>query len=231
MDTNEKGNTTRRSFLGNIATGAAAMGLATLAPLQQLQASPTSETNPIDADEWIRKIKDKKHKVVFDVTEPHEVFPFAWPRVFLITNEASGSPAKDNGAVVVLRHGGIPYAFEDKLWAKYNLGQMFKINGADGKPSTKNAFWKPAPGTYKFPGIGEVPIGINELQDSGVMFCVCNAAITVYSAVAAQSMNMKHEDVMSEWKANLLPGIQVVPSGVWAVGRAQEYGCGYIFVR
>jgi intracellular sulfur oxidation DsrE/DsrF family protein len=27
----------------------------------------------------------------------------------------------------------------------------------------------------------------------------------------------------------LLPGVQVVPSGVWAVGRAQEKGCGYCY--
>jgi intracellular sulfur oxidation DsrE/DsrF family protein len=40
---------------------------------------------------------------------------------------------------------------------------------------------------------------------------------------------MKAEDVMNEWKANLIPGIQIVPSGVWALGRAQEHGCQYIF--
>jgi len=27
----------------------------------------------------------------------------------------------------------------------------------------------------------------------------------------------------------VLPDIQIVPSGVWALGRAQEKGCGYIF--
>jgi intracellular sulfur oxidation DsrE/DsrF family protein len=53
--------------------------------------------------------------------------------------------------------------------------------------------------------------------------------MTVYSNVLAGQMNMKAEDVMNEWKANLIPGIQIVPSGVWAVGRAQEHGCQYIF--
>src|SRR5215470_5635904 len=152
MSTNEKDQTSRRGFLGSIATGAAAMGLATLTPLQQLQANTgfTGETNPDDPDEWFKKIKGK-HRVIFDVTEPHEVFPFAWPRVFLATNEATGTPAKDNSVVVVLRHGGIPYAFEDKLWAKYNFGEMFKVNEGD-KPATANPFWKPAKGKYKFPG-------------------------------------------------------------------------------
>ena len=79
------------------------------------------------------------------------------------------------------------------------------------------------------PGIGEVQIGINELQASGVMFCVCNAAMTVYSAVAAGMMKMEAAEVMKDWKAGLLPGIQIVPSGVWAVGRAQEHQCQYCF--
>ena len=61
------------------------------------------------------------------------------------------------------------------------------------------------------------------------MFCVCNAALTVYSAAAAMQMGLKGEDVKKDWTSGLLPGIQVVPSGVWALGRAQEKGCSYIF--
>ena len=87
----------------------------------------------------------------------------------------------------------------------------------------------PAEGTYKVPGFGVVKIGINELQDSGVQFVVCNAAMTVYSAIAAEKMKLKAEDVYNEWKSALLPGITPVPSGVWAVGRAQEYQCGYCY--
>ena len=106
---------------------------------------------------------------------------------------------------------------------------MFEVHDEEKKPVTKNPFWKPAEGTYKVPGIGVVKIGINELQDSGVQFVVCNAAMTVFSAGAAEKMKMKAEDVYNEWKSALLPGITVVPSGVWAVGRAQEYQCGYCF--
>jgi hypothetical protein len=53
--------------------------------------------------------------------------------------------------------------------------------------------------------------------------------LTVYSAIAAGKMNQKPEDVLKEWKAGLLPGITVVPSGVWAVGRAQENKCAYCY--
>ena len=219
----------RREFLGNIAAGAAAIGLLSIP--QSIKAAPSlfSQQPLDDADEWFNKVKGK-HRIVFDVTEPHGVFPFAWPKVFLLTNEKTGTPAKDNGVVVVLRHDAIPYAFEDKIWAKYKFGEMFKADDPKTKtPATRNPFWKPQAGDFKIPGVGNVEIGINELQASGVMFCVCNMAMTVYSNVAAGMMKMKPEDVMNDWMAGLLPGIQVVPSGVWALGRAQEHGCAYIF--
>ena len=79
------------------------------------------------------------------------------------------------------------------------------------------------------PGIGPVSIGINDLQADGVMFCVCQAAIAVYSAVAADMMKVNVEEIRKDWMAGMLPDIQPVPSGVWAIGRAQEKGCGYIF--
>jgi intracellular sulfur oxidation DsrE/DsrF family protein len=72
-------------------------------------------------------------------------------------------------------------------------------------------------------------IGVNQLQENGVLFVVCAAAINVYSAAIAQSMNLKHEDVKNDLLSGVLPGIQPVPSGVWALGRAQEKGCGYIY--
>jgi len=222
--------TSRRNFLGALATGTA-VSMATIAAPLSAGAKTISEnlyTND-DPEEWFKKIKGK-HRIAFDVTQPHEIFPFAWPRVFLLTNQKTGTPEKDNSVVVVLRHTAIPYAMEDRLWAKYKFGDVFKITDAATKASSlRNPFWKPKQGDYKVPGIGNIAIGINELQDSGVMFCVCDAALTVYSAAVADGMKANAEEIKKDWISGLLPGIQVVPSGVWALGRAQEHGCGYIF--
>ena len=224
---NTKKQSPRRKFLGNIAAGAAALGMLSIP--SSIKAAPKLFEQTDDADEWFKQIKGK-HRVVFDATRPHEIMPFAWPRVFLMTNEMTGTPSKDSSVVVVLRHNAIPYAFEDRIWAKYKFGEMFKADDPATKTaSVRNPFAKPAPGEYKIPGFGPVPIGINELQASGVMFAVCNAAMTVYSTVTADKMKMSAADVMQDWKSGLLPGIQIVPSGVWALGRAQEHGCAYIF--
>ncbi|MEO5571017.1 MAG: twin-arginine translocation signal domain-containing protein [Bacteroidia bacterium] len=249
MEENNINQTThRRGFLGMLATGAAAVGLTALvtpfgsvaqnktaAPQGKNPAPPRPVLSP--GDQWFNKIKGS-HRVVFDATRPHEVMPFAWPAVFIMTNGATGTPAEDCGVVVVLRHDAIPYAFQDGMWAKYNFAELFKagdlgggFQAADKETATKtrNPFYNTKHGDFAVPGIGVVDIGIKDLQAKGVLFCVCNAAMTVYSAVTAEKMGMKAEDVKKEWTDNVIPGVEIVPSGVWAIGRAQEHKCAYIF--
>ena len=226
-DLNSK--TPRREFLGSLAGGAATLGISTLASPLDLAASPELSPMAAEADGWFDKLKGK-HRVVYDVPKPHGVYPFAWPRVFMMTNVNTGTPENDLGVVVVLRHDAIPYAMEDRLWSKYNFGEVFKATDPKTKkPSIRNPFWKPKQGDFNIPGVGVVPIGINELQDSGVLFCVCDMALTVYSGVVAEAMHLDPAEVKKDWLSGILPGIQVVPAGIWAVNRAQERGCSYCF--
>lgn len=169
-------------------------------------------------DAWFGKIKGK-HKVVFDTPEPNEGFGAIWPRVYLDTMKAT-YPG-DATAVVILRHHGIPLAMNDATWAKYKLGEMFMVKDGDAA-AVKNPYASitnlPLPG-----------IGITELLKSGVLVGVCDVALTVYGSAAAQKMGMAPEAVKKEWIAALFPGVQVVPSGVLGVARAQELGCAYCF--
>jgi intracellular sulfur oxidation DsrE/DsrF family protein len=71
--------------------------------------------------------------------------------------------------------------------------------------------------------------GVKKLQERGVMICICDMALTVMSMMAAKDMESTPEAVKSDWVKGLLPGIQIVPSGVWAVSRAQEKGCAYCY--
>lgn len=219
----------RRSFINSLAAGAATIGISSLIPPLAIQAGEKKTLLPDDPEAWINRIKGK-HKIVFDVTQPHGIYPFAWPRVFLMTNEIGGTVEKDCCAVVVLRHTGIAYAFEHRLWEKYKFGDVFSApDPATSQPSLRNPFWKPASGDFSVPGIGEIQIGINELQASGVLFCVCNTAITVFSNRVAKNLNLNPEETTRDFKSGLIPGIQQVPSGLWALCRAQEKGCAYIF--
>ena len=130
MDTNDfKTKANRRNFIGTLAAGAA-VSLTSIAPsINSFAANEPSVSSPPyeDPEEMFKRINGK-HRIVFDSPHPHEIFPFAWPRVFLLTNEATGTANKDCSVVVVLRHSSIGYAMEDRVWAKYELGKTFEAN-------------------------------------------------------------------------------------------------------
>ena len=218
--------TSRRKFMGSIA----AAGATTVAGLSMFSNPVFANASPDaggieDADNWFKKVKGK-HKIVYDAPEPHDGFPIIWSWVFYKTNNQTGTPDNELTAVVVLRHSAIPYAMDDKLWSKYKFGEAFKINDPNtSAPAVKNTVWMPDAKFWLDMGIE----GIKSLQARGVMFCVCDMALTVNSMLTAKAMNLNPEEVKKEWVAGLLPGIQLVPSGVWAIGRAQEKGCAYCF--
>lgn len=226
MKTNDLNS--RRRFLSAVVLGAAATGVAGLmSPLHaatgnmpELDLSSTG-----DSDKWFEKIKGS-HRITYDGSTPHDGFPIIWTWAFYLTNNETGTPDQDMTAVTVLRHSAIGFAFKDELWAKYELGKMFQVtDNKTGQPSVRNLYYEPQEGDFPLPGID----GIKTMQGRGAMFCVCNLAIKVYSSIAAAGMGMDAETAYKDWVAAIHPDIQLVPSGVWALGRAQENGCGYIF--
>src|SRR5581483_3658805 len=143
MQTNNENISGRREFLGKLATGAAALGTLSLGTFNAEATPDYPQHEFADAEEWFNRIKGK-HRIVFDATRPHDMMPFAWPKVYLLTNAATGTSEKDCSVVVVLRHDAIPYAFQNDIWAKYKLGEVFKADDPLTKaPATRNPFWQP----------------------------------------------------------------------------------------
>ena len=219
MSTLITSKTARRGFLGRIAAAAAAVGLSGGVP-SALSAETSGNDVSADAalDAWFGKIRGK-HRVVFDAPQPNSGFAGIWPRVYLLTMGATYPGAAT--AVVILRHEALPLAMGDALWAKYSLGEMFKINDGSA-PATRNPY-------ATITGLPLPNLGIAELIKTGVLVGACDVAISVYSSGAAKKMGLAPEAVKKEWIAGLLPGVQVVPSGVLGVAHAQELGCNYIF--
>ena len=86
MDTNEtKEGTNRRNFLGTIATGAAAIGLTSIAPSLSAFAGEAKFDPKVygDPEEMFKKINGK-HRVVFDSPEPNGILPICMAKSFFI---------------------------------------------------------------------------------------------------------------------------------------------------
>lgn len=218
----------RRGFLGTFGTALAALGTATLTAAPRRLRDPLPTPPLFDEtpgfDDWLGKIVGK-HRQVFDAPGANNGLPLAWARVFMSTNNDLGTPDKDLGVVVVLRHSAIPLAMADPTWQKYKFGEMFNITDEATKaPSVRNPFWNPKAGELPFPDMS-----VDQLQKRGVLFGVCDMAITFYSMMTAKKMNVEAADIKKDWIGAILPGIQLVPSGVLAVNRAQEHGCTYCF--
>src|SRR5213078_4604928 len=165
--------THRRGFLGRIAAGAAALGLgglvAPLAAAGEPRSARAVSANP-EFEAWLNKITGK-HKMVFDIPEPNGGFGFAWARVFLNTTNA------DNTVAIVLRHNGIAFGIQSPMWAKYKFGEFFKLNdGVTKEAALRNTFAQVKPGELPIPGMA-----VDELAAKGVLFGICNIALTIFS--------------------------------------------------
>jgi hypothetical protein len=217
-------NKTRRKFIGSLAFGAGAAGLAAFAtPMKAAVPHSTADAN--DVEGWLKKIKGS-HRVVFDASEPNNAFSIIWTWAFYATNNQSGSSDNDLTAVCIFRHNALPFALDDKLWSKYKLGEMFNINdNRTNAPAVRNPYFAATDGDFPINGVD----GIKRMAERGALFGACNLAISVYSSFAAKKMGLDAEAVRKEWVSGVLPGVQVVPAGLWAIERAEQRDCAYIF--
>jgi hypothetical protein len=214
--------TPRRGFLGRLTAGTMAMmGVAAAAPsaleAESFLGSP--------ADEWLNGLTGT-YRQFFDAVSVNEGFPFSFAMTFMNTiGETYKVADKDINAVVGLRHFAIPLAFNNDIWAKYKLGEMFKVNDPVTKaPAVRNPYAYAKEGELLFPGMA-----FEKIQARGAIFTVCNVALTVLSGMAAGFAGQPKESAKQDWLSGMFKGVNVVPSGVFAVNRAQKKGCTYCY--
>lgn len=204
----------RRGLFVRLA-GAAALGLAGLVPA--LSGTP-AEAATNDGPDWPGKLKGR-HRQVVDAYAVNDGFPLGFAYTFLITNPSPGAAT----AVVVLRHTPMVIALNDAMWAKYKIGESFKIIDPEtNAPAVKNPFLHPKPGVLPVDGMA-----VDRLLAQHTIFGACNVALMVLSKKLAGKAGVTADDAAKEWAANVIPGITVIPSGTWGVNRAQEAGCTY----
>ena len=190
----------------------------------QLSAQPGPTSERSDAEEWFSKLKGS-HRIVYDATSIHDGMSIVWSWVFLDSGNQTGSPDQDLMSMVVFRHNAFALALNDQVWSSYKLGKLLKISNPDtGVPITNNPYWNPPVGMMPEPGMS-----IKMLMARGAMFCVCERSLSVNSAIVARKKNLRPETVKKDWIDGMLPGVQLVPPGVWALDRAQRNGCSYCF--
>jgi hypothetical protein len=70
--------------------------------------------------------------------------------------------------------------------------------------------------------------GLDDLIKRGAMVLACNLAFGGFAGIVADRTKQKKDDVHAEFQAALVPGVTLVPSGIFGVIRAEQGGCAYI---
>jgi hypothetical protein len=213
--------TPRRGFLGSIAVGAAALVVGRLAKADA-EVGSLLATPPV-SDAWLSRLTGKNRQV-FDCTSPNDGWGAVFGLTFIDTTKSALKVAdKDVNAAIVYRHFAMPLMLNDAAWGKYKIGEMIGVKDPKtNAPATRNIFRDNVP---MHPGLTYE----QAMAKNGLIMVACNMALTVLSSMAAPKAGVTPEAAKTEWTAALLPGVNLAPSGVYAVNRAQAVGCTYAF--
>jgi hypothetical protein len=163
----------RRSFFGRFA-GLSALGLFGVA------AATAARAQTVAGDEWPGQLPGR-HKAIFDVFGMNDGFPLGFVNNFLTPNMSAT-------AVMIFRHQGTPYAFNHSIWAKYKIGETFKIIDPETKvAAVKNPWFE-----------SKLPQTLDKLAARGVVMGVCNVATRGQSGRLAPNAGVSADEAYKD---------------------------------
>lgn len=225
-------STPRRQFVGRVLGGAAAMAAAPLVSLSEAaeaQASSPAAAPQQDAWDmsWVNRIKGE-HRMVFDSPEISEGLGMSQVRSWMAgTAEVYGAKDDQMTAVLVIRHAGVPMVMGDSWWDKYELGKAYTLKDpTTGEEARRNPYINYKEGDRFVTTWPDA--GLDTLIGRGVIVLACHLALRNRASGFARRDGRPVAEVYAELRASLVPGVTVMPNGIFAVGRAQQAGCGFI---
>lgn len=223
--------TPRREFLARAATTAAVIvaGSACASPLGAAGVSAEDAmhrgpASPDFDDTWTAQVRAAAHKAVFDSPDVSDGLALGHAAVFMDNyHEMFGTRDADTVPVIVLRHQGTVIAMGDALWDKYELGKRTKlVDPVTGDEARRNPFVNV--GKDDKHALIEPGCTLPALRARGAVLLACNRALMHFAAQKAKEMKLNEDEVKAEFRAGLVPGVILQPSGIYAQIRAQEAG-------
>jgi hypothetical protein len=207
----------RRAFAGVSALALVASVAAMSAATSPLEAHATGYANA-----WLKN--SAKHRQFFDAPASAGGIPLVHMMNYYDTwNKAYNVPDKDVNAVGTFYGATTFFGVNDAMWAKYKLGEFLGEKDAAGALATKNP-WREAP---VFLGMEIRPASIESLQKRGANFILCNNALTIFASLLAKARGLEADAVYADLKANILPGVELIPGMVVAIEQAHTAGLSY----
>jgi hypothetical protein len=174
-------------------------------------------------DKWLKNAT-ARHRQLFDFPASAGGIPLVHMMNYLDTwNKAYGVPDKDINAIGTFYGSTTFHGVSDAMWAKYRIGEFLNEKDAAGTPFTKNP-WRTTPVVM---GMELAPASIESLQKRGATFILCNNALGILSGMLAKARGLDEKVVYEDLKANILPGVELIPGMVVAIEQAHKAGISY----
>ena len=215
----------RREFLENLGVASAAvLGKRALPLNAAVVPPPRLAGEPWDMS-WLDRLKPATYRAVVDANSLEEGYAADLAHGLLGDYHRVHDTSDDQVRIVIVaRRAGTPLVLGDAVWEKFPVGEDTKMTDGDGGPYRRNPFYRPRPGASP----DSAATKLESLQRRGVILLVCNIALNNWARGLAERTRRDVEEVKKEVFTNLVPGTTVMPSGVFAIMRAQNAGCAYM---
>ena len=220
----------RRDFLRHLTlAGAAIGGGAIIAPLEAETLARAGDVLSHGAPgwdmSWADQLRAVQYKAVFD--SPALSDGSALDLAAGIQDNFKEVYGTDDVVrmVIIMRQLGQVMAFNDDLWDRYAIGDERKVNDPLTKqPRAPESYAKALPDEPAWAAAAK----LDSLRARGAIFLVCNRASMNWAAGAAERTKTDVEKVRAEVRNGLVPGATLMPTGIFALVRAQNAGCAYM---
>lgn len=213
--------TSRVRRAGLLAVALVVAAAATIAARPALGRSAADAAPP---DAWLKGLT-ATHRQLFDTPAPGGGIPLVHMMNYYDTyNRAYEVPDSDIDAVMTFYGGTTLYAVNDAAWAKYRIGEFLEAIDPATKAAAVANPWRAKPVIM---GMELPAASVESLQKRGATFIVCDNALTIFAGMLAQARGLEPAAVHADLKANLLPGVELIPGMVVAIEQAHRAGLSY----
>jgi intracellular sulfur oxidation DsrE/DsrF family protein len=214
----------RRFVLTLLVTVGVAGTAAASRPADRADAEATAAAAALAGDTgWVNRLRGE-HRQLFDAPKSDNGIPLIHVLNYYNTyNSAFGVRDERINGVLTFYGMTVFHGLSDAMWAKYKIGEFVKESDASGRAAVSNP-WRTSPLVL---GMSVPDASIESLQKRGGTFILCNNALSIISGMLAKERGLDPKAVYADMRANVLPGVTVVPAMVIAIEQAQRAGVSY----
>lgn len=217
--------TTRRDFVERLALGTGGLAIgAGISPDILRAAGPPAQAQGEWDMTWRERITGK-HRLMFD--SPEMEGGGGMFRAIMVGKqyqEVFATPAGQISSVLVIRHLAIPLVMSQAFWERHDIAKTHDVRDLfTNEVVTRNPAVPIPNATGPF-----ADYNLPSYLASGGIVLACNLALQDMVQVVSKAEGLQGAAARARTLEDVMPGVILQPSGVFAAAVALEAGCHYV---